>query len=95
MLTPLTARFNTGQPMICHGALGTMLQSDDEEFNRAPELVNLNGPRRVLKVQRAYLVAGARRYAALDVKLIGGCCGSTPAHIAAMAAALASLKTGG
>jgi 5-methyltetrahydrofolate--homocysteine methyltransferase len=31
----------------------------------------------------------ARRMRALGVELVGGCCGSTPAHMAAMAAALA------
>jgi 5-methyltetrahydrofolate--homocysteine methyltransferase len=33
----------------------------------------------------------ALRYAELGAKIIGGCCGSTPAHIKAMAAALSSL----
>jgi 5-methyltetrahydrofolate--homocysteine methyltransferase len=33
----------------------------------------------------------ALRYAELGAKIIGGCCGSTPAHIQAMAAALGSL----
>jgi len=33
----------------------------------------------------------ALRYAELGAKIIGGCCGSTPAHIKAMAAALGSL----
>ena len=31
----------------------------------------------------------ARRMRVLGVELVGGCCGSTPAHMAAMAAALA------
>jgi 5-methyltetrahydrofolate--homocysteine methyltransferase len=33
----------------------------------------------------------ALRYAELGAKIVGGCCGSTPAHIKAMAAALGSL----
>jgi len=33
----------------------------------------------------------ALRYAELGAKIIGGCCGNTPAHIKAMAAALGSL----
>jgi 5-methyltetrahydrofolate--homocysteine methyltransferase len=37
------------------------------------------------------LAAHAARLAELGIDLIGGCCGSTPAHIAAMEAALASV----
>ncbi len=33
----------------------------------------------------------ALRYAELGAKIVGGCCGSTPAHIKAMAATLGSL----
>jgi homocysteine S-methyltransferase len=33
----------------------------------------------------------ALRYAELGAKIIGGCCGNTPAHIKAMATALSSL----
>ncbi|MBU0705285.1 MAG: homocysteine S-methyltransferase family protein, partial [Chloroflexi bacterium] len=31
----------------------------------------------------------ARRFVALGARVVGGCCGSTPAHIAAIAAAVA------
>jgi len=34
----------------------------------------------------------ARRFAALGVKVFGGCCGSTPAHIRAVAVALADVE---
>jgi 5-methyltetrahydrofolate--homocysteine methyltransferase len=34
----------------------------------------------------------ARRFAALGVKIFGGCCGSTPAHIRAVALALAAVE---
>ena len=37
----------------------------------------------------AYFAEYARRFAAAGVRLIGGCCGTTPAHIAAMRGALA------
>ena len=36
----------------------------------------------------------ARRMRGLGVELVGGCCGSTPAHMAAMAAALAEYEPG-
>lgn len=36
----------------------------------------------------AYLGDYAARFAALGVNVMGGCCGTTPAHIAAMRAAL-------
>jgi 5-methyltetrahydrofolate--homocysteine methyltransferase len=36
----------------------------------------------------ADLAAHATRLAALGIDLVGGCCGSTPAHIAAMRDAL-------
>ena len=32
----------------------------------------------------------ARRFIELGVRIVGGCCGSTPAHIAAIAAAIQS-----
>jgi len=35
------------------------------------------------------MAAYARRFVALGVRVIGGCCGSTPAHIAAIAKAIA------
>jgi len=38
----------------------------------------------------AEMAAYARRMRELGVELVGGCCGSTPAHMAAMAAALNS-----
>jgi 5-methyltetrahydrofolate--homocysteine methyltransferase len=37
----------------------------------------------------ADLAAHAQRLAGLGIDLVGGCCGSTPAHIAAMRATLA------
>ncbi|MFL6584172.1 MAG: homocysteine S-methyltransferase family protein [Chthoniobacterales bacterium] len=40
----------------------------------------------------AYFAAAAREMAAEGARLIGGCCGTTPAHVAAIAAALADLK---
>jgi homocysteine S-methyltransferase len=39
----------------------------------------------------AYFAEYARRFARAGVRLIGGCCGTTPAHIAAMRAALQDL----
>ncbi|KIL41142.1 homocysteine methyltransferase [Gordoniibacillus kamchatkensis] len=42
-----------------------------------------------------YFGASARRFADLGVRLIGGCCGTTPEHIAAVAAALRGYEPGG
>lgn len=41
-----------------------------------------------------YFAEYARRYAQLGVQLIGGCCGTTPAHIAEMKKFLKSVKLG-
>lgn len=41
-----------------------------------------------------YFAEYARRYAQLGVQLIGGCCGTTPAHIAEMKKFLKTLKPG-
>jgi homocysteine S-methyltransferase len=43
----------------------------------------------------AYFAEYARRFAESGVRLIGGCCGTTPAHIAAMRDALASYQQQG
>ncbi|MCL5111164.1 MAG: homocysteine S-methyltransferase family protein [Chloroflexi bacterium] len=59
MLESLPSRLQNGRPLVCHGALGTVLQSDDEEFNRAPELLNLSRAESVLALQREYVAAGA------------------------------------
>ena len=40
----------------------------------------------------AYFADYARRFAESGVRLIGGCCGTTPAHIAAMRDALANYQ---
>src|ERR1700730_1002724 len=39
-----------------------------------------------------YLANAAREMAAQGARLIGGCCGTTPAHIAAVAKAIVDLK---
>ena len=39
-----------------------------------------------------YFAAAAREMAGEGARLIGGCCGTTPAHIAAIAAAIADLR---
>jgi methionine synthase I (cobalamin-dependent) len=36
------------------------------------------------------MAAFAKKYVALGVKIVGGCCGSTPEHIAAIAKAVKS-----
>jgi 5-methyltetrahydrofolate--homocysteine methyltransferase len=50
----------------------------------------LQGDRFQYDVSPDEMAAHARRLRDLGVDVIGGCCGSTPAHIAAMSAALAS-----
>jgi len=59
MLLPFMTRLRDERPLVCHGATGTMLLSDDDDFSRAPEMLNLNRPQQVLEVQRAWLAAGA------------------------------------
>ena len=50
----------------------------------------LQGDRFRYDVSPDEMAAHARRLRDLGVDVIGGCCGSTPDHIAAMSAALAS-----
>lgn len=64
-------------------------------LTRLPVLVRPNagfpvrqGGRAVYHLKPDYLVAQARAYVASGVRLVGGCCGVGPAHIAALAAAL-------
>ncbi|MDA8218822.1 MAG: homocysteine S-methyltransferase family protein [Dehalococcoidales bacterium] len=52
-------RLANGHVLVCHGAVGTMLQAAGDDFNRAPEMLNVRQPERVLAVQRAYIAAGA------------------------------------
>jgi methionine synthase I (cobalamin-dependent)/5,10-methylenetetrahydrofolate reductase len=42
-----------------------------------------------------YFAAAVPEFVGLGARLLGGCCGTTPAHIAAMAAALRTLEAGG
>lgn len=52
----------------------------------------LVGDRAVYDVEPEQMAEFARRYAALGVRIIGSCCGSTPAHTAAIACALEGLR---
>ncbi len=54
-----------------------------------PELVD---GKTVFRKSPAEMAAFAERFAAAGVSLVGGCCGTTPAHIRAMAGALARRK---
>ena len=51
-------------------------------------LPRLDGERTVYDVTPAQFAEYAGKFAAVGARVIGGCCGSTPAHIAAVAAAL-------
>ncbi len=51
-------------------------------------LPRMDGTQSVYDVTPEIMVDYARQFAALDVKIIGGCCGSTCKHIAAVAHAL-------
>jgi len=51
------------------------------------------GGRRMYVSTPEYFADYARRFAEAGVALIGGCCGTTPAHIAAMRAALPGVRT--
>jgi 5-methyltetrahydrofolate--homocysteine methyltransferase len=54
-----------------------------------PELV---GGKTVFRESPEEMAGFAERFAALGVNIIGGCCGTTPAHISAMAQAIAKRK---
>jgi 5-methyltetrahydrofolate--homocysteine methyltransferase len=51
-------------------------------------LPRLVGMETVYDTTPAEMADFARRYAEMGVKVVGGCCGSTPAHVAAIAAAV-------
>ncbi len=51
-------------------------------------LPRMKGDRTVYDVTPAEMAEFAHRFVELGVKIVGGCCGSTPQHIAAIAAAL-------
>jgi methionine synthase / methylenetetrahydrofolate reductase(NADPH) len=51
------------------------------------------GGRQIYVSTPEYFGEYARRFAAAGVAVIGGCCGTTPAHIAAMRAALPGVRT--
>ena len=48
---------------------------------------NVEG-RNIYLVSPEYLAEYARRFVQVGVRVVGGCCGSTPAHIAAIAQAV-------
>jgi len=52
-------------------------------------LPRLNGDRVTYDVDAAQFAEYARRFATVGARVVGGCCGSTPAHIAATVKALA------
>ncbi len=47
------------RPLVCDGAMGTMLYAQGIFINRSFDSLNLNDPQRVLAVHRAYAQAGA------------------------------------
>ncbi len=54
-----------------------------------------HGPRVRYPAAPAYVAAHARRFAEIGVRLIGGCCGHTPAHVRAIAEAIAAWRAQG
>ncbi|MDQ3810665.1 MAG: bifunctional homocysteine S-methyltransferase/methylenetetrahydrofolate reductase, partial [Chloroflexota bacterium] len=53
----------------------------------------MQGGRHIYVATPEYFAEYARRFAEAGVSLIGGCCGTSPAHIAAMRAALPTART--
>jgi 5-methyltetrahydrofolate--homocysteine methyltransferase len=49
-------------------------------------LPRMEGESTVFNVSPEQMAGFASKYIALGARVVGGCCGSTPAHIAAMAA---------
>ncbi len=52
-------------------------------------LPHLVGEEAVYDATPEIMAAAAQRFVALGARIVGGCCGSTPQHIAAIARALA------
>jgi methionine synthase I (cobalamin-dependent)/5,10-methylenetetrahydrofolate reductase len=55
----------------------------------------MHGGRRIYMASPTYFADYVRRFAAAGVAIVGGCCGTTPAHIAAMRTALSQAATPG
>ena len=71
-----------------------MAESTDAPLSAQP---NAGGPRevegrRLLLSSPEFLASYARRYVAVGVGLVGGCCGTTPAHIARIKHAVTALS---
>ncbi len=79
-LLPALVRMATATPLPLVAYANNAWFADDSPFLAAAAVP----PDRYARCALAWLAAGAR--------LIGGCCGTTPAHIAAVAAALAAAR---
>src|SRR6202035_2516100 len=75
--------------------LGLLASVDDVRISGMPNagFPKREGDRIVYpKSSPEYFALFAREAAALGVRILGGCCGTTPAHIQAMAEAVKSLR---
>lgn len=82
----------------CGKALEDMAAVIEEMRHAVPEAALAAKPNaglpRLVEMETVYdttpeeMAAFARRYVEMGVKIVGGCCGSTPAHLAAIAAAV-------
>ena len=76
-MVQLLERLPAGQPLATYANAGYPKYTEGRYvYPTAPE----------------YFANAAREMAAQGARLIGGCCGTTPAHVAAIAAAIADLK---
>ena len=71
-----------------------MAEATDAPLSAQP---NAGGPkevegRRLVLSSPEFLASYARRYVAVGVRLVGGCCGTTPAHIARMKQTVTALS---
>jgi len=81
-------------PQVVYDALAPIIEEADCPISVMP---NAGYPERVddravFRSTPAYFARWARQFADIGANIIGGCCGTTPAHIAAMAAELAERR---
>jgi methionine synthase I (cobalamin-dependent) len=82
--TTIVEAVKAGRALVSDGARGTFLQKKGLKTGECPELWCVTHRGQVLEIAQSYVAAGAN--------IIGGCCGTTPAHIAAIRQAVDALR---
>jgi len=79
----IAERVRAGELLLSDGAWGTFLQKKGLKPGECPELWCVDHRADVLDVARSYVAAGCDMIET-GARIVGGCCGTTPAHLAAI-----------